>query len=826
MNYNFTDRVRKVLAMAREEAIRLQHDYVGTEHILLGLIREGEGVAAAVLTNLSVDLEQIHERVEESVRKGKATIALGELPYTSRAKKVLEFAMAEARDFNHSYVGTEHLLLGLLREEKGIAAQVLNSLGVTLDEAREETLKVLGSDVAPSEPAGIGGGGPSSSSKSGDKKSKTPALDHFCRDLTELARQDKLDPTIGRASEIERVIEILCRRKKNNPVLIGEPGVGKTAIVEGLAQIISEGEVTEALKDHRVLALDMAAVIAGTKYRGQFEERLKAVMNEIQQSQTVILFIDELHTLVGAGAAEGAIDASNMLKPALARGELQCIGASTLNEYRKYIEKDGALERRFQPVIVEPPAVEETVEILKGLRGHYEEHHRVVIPDDTLEHAAKLADRYITDRFLPDKAIDVIDEAGARKRIASQVPPPEVEELKEQLAEIASRKEEAIGDQDFERAAELRDEEREFSQAIQAKRDEWEEERKSHRPEITPDEVAFIVGRWTGVPVTRIRQTESERLVNMEEVLHERIVGQHDAIEAISRAIRRSRAGLKDPKRPIGSFIFSGPTGVGKTELARALAEFMFADSEALIRVDMSEYMEKFTVSRLIGAPPGYVGYEDSGALTKAVRRRPYSVVLLDEIEKAHPDVFNILLQVLDEGHLTDNYGRVIDFKNTVLIMTSNLGTRDISKGGGLGFQSGDPKDSYDIMKDKVAQEIERAFNPEFLNRVDDTIVFHSLTKEEIGQIVHIVMKDVRSRLEAEGLTLKLTDAAIEFLVDEGYDEKFGARPLKRAIQRYLEDPLSEKILQAEFTSGDEIEVDRAPDGPGLTLQVESATKT
>ena len=826
MNYNFTDRVRKVLAMAREEAIRLQHDYVGTEHILLGLIREGEGVAAAVLTNLNVDLDQIHERVEESVRKGKATIALGELPYTSRAKKVLEFAMAEARDFNHSYVGTEHLLLGLLREEKGIAAQVLNSLGVTLDEARAETLKVLGSDVSQSEPAGIGGGQTQQLGGKGEKKSKTPALAHFCRDLTELARQAKLDPTIGRTSEMERVVEILCRRKKNNPVLIGEPGVGKTAIVEGLAQLIAKVEVTEALKGHRVLALDMAAVIAGTKYRGQFEERLKAVMNEIQQNRNVILFIDELHTLVGAGAAEGAIDASNMLKPALARGELQCIGASTLNEYRKYIEKDGALERRFQPVIVDPPSPDETVAILKGLRSHYEDHHRVTIPDGSLEQAAKLADRYITDRFLPDKAIDVIDEAGARARIASEVPPPEVEQLKENLAAINERKEEAIRDQDFERAAELRDQERDLLQQIKERQEAWEEERKRHRPEISQEDVAFIVSRWTGIPVTRIRQAETDRLVRMEEELHRRVVGQDDAIAAVSRAIRRSRAGLKDPKRPIGSFIFSGPTGVGKTELARALAEFLFADREALIRVDMSEYMEKFSVSRLIGAPPGYVGYEDSGALTKAVRRRPYSVVLLDEIEKAHPDVFNILLQVLDEGHLTDNYGRVIDFKNTVLIMTSNLGARDISKGGGLGFHKGDAKSSYEVMRDKVKEEIERAFNPEFLNRVDDTIVFHALTREEIGEIVHIVLKEVKDRLAEEHLTLTLTAEAIDFLVGKGYDEKFGARPLKRAIQRYLEDPLSEKILIAEFSAGDEIEVGLVEGGDGLSLRAGSHTKT
>jgi ATP-dependent Clp protease ATP-binding subunit ClpC len=829
MNYNFTDRVRKVLAMAREEAIRLQHDYVGTEHILLGLIREGEGVAAAVLTNLTVDLDQVQQRVEESVRRGKATIALGELPYTSRAKKVLEFAMAEARELSHSYVGTEHLLLGLLREEKGIAAEVLGQLGVTLEDARRETLKLLGSDPAGGpQTAGVGSSqsGPTAASGKGEKKSKTPALDHFCRDLTELARQEELDPTIGREQEIERVMEILCRRKKNNPVLIGEPGVGKTAIVEGLAQLIAADKCPENLRNHRVLALDMAAVIAGTKYRGQFEERLKAVMNEISQNKNVILFIDELHTLVGAGAAEGAIDASNMLKPALARGELQCVGASTLNEYRKYIEKDGALERRFQTVMVEPPSVEETVAIIQGLKVHYEDHHRVEIPDNVIEAAAKQSERYITDRFLPDKAIDVIDEAGARARLATQVPPPEVSDLKAELERIAEEKDAAIRDQDFELAAELRDQERDVQGKITDREEQWEEERRTHRPVLTDEDVSFIISRWTGIPVTKLKQAETARLIGMEDELHERIVGQDRAIKAISRAIRRSRAGLKDPHRPIGSFIFAGPTGVGKTELARALAEFLFADRNALIRVDMSEYMEKFSVSRLIGAPPGYVGYEDSGTLTKQVRRKPYSVVLLDEIEKAHPDVFNILLQVLDEGHLTDNYGRVIDFKNTVIIMTSNLGARDIGKGAGLGFHTPSAASEYDRIEEKISEEINRAFNPEFINRLDDSIVFHPLRKEHIGEIVRKLMRDVEARLREDDLGIRLSDAAVDFLIEKGYDEKFGARPIRRAIQRYIEDPLSEKILAAEFSAGDEIEVSVAEGQDALSFSVLSSSKT
>jgi ATP-dependent Clp protease ATP-binding subunit ClpC len=820
--YNFTDRVRKVLQMAREEAARLHHEYVGTEHILLGLIREGEGVAAAVLTNLNVDLDDIQQKIEETVKKGKAAAAPGpDLPYTSRAKKVLELAMTEARELNHSYVGTEHLLLGLLREEKGIAAQVLTDAGVTLEQSRAETLRLLGSDMPPAA-SGTAAPTPPASAPKSEKKSKTPALDHFCRDLTQLAAEGQLDPTIGRQKEIQRVMEILARRKKNNPVLIGEPGVGKTAIVEGLALLIASGQCPDVLRDHRVLSLDMAAVIAGTKYRGQFEERLKAVMNEIAQSKNVVLFIDELHTLVGAGAAEGAIDASNMLKPALARGELQCVGASTLNEYRKYIEKDGALERRFQAVIVDPPTVEETVDILKGLRKKYEDHHRVVIPDPSLRAAAELSDRYITDRFLPDKAIDVIDEAGARARLASQAPPVEIGQLKGELEKVNQEKEAAVRDQNFERAAALRDSERDLQNRIRLRQEEWEKERQTKRPVIDEEAVAFIVSRWTGIPLTRLQEAETARLLRMEEEIHQFVIGQDEAITAVSRAIRRSRAGLKDPNRPIGSFIFSGPTGVGKTELARALARFLFADPQALIRVDMSEYMEKFSVSRLIGAPPGYVGYEDSGTLTKAVRRKPYSVVLLDEIEKAHPDVFNILLQVLDEGHLTDNYGRVIDFKNTVVIMTSNVGARDITQSKALGFHTGDRANTFAKIAETVKEEIGKVFNPEFLNRLDDVIVFHPLDRQHIAQIVGVLLKDVQRRIGDE---VKLTPAATDFLVKHGYDQTYGARPLKRAIQRYIEDPLSEKILTGEFTRGDEIEVDVGPEGDKLTFRTLTGTR-
>ncbi|OGG03264.1 MAG: NDP-hexose 4-ketoreductase [Candidatus Glassbacteria bacterium RIFCSPLOWO2_12_FULL_58_11] len=808
MNNKFTERVRKVLSLARDEAGRLHHDYIGSEHILLGLIREGEGVAAAVLNQIGLDLETIRIKVEEMVKPGGSTLTIGDVPYTSVAKRVLEYAIEEARAMKHSYVGTEHLLLGLLREDSGMACKVLSSLGVNAEMVRQETLKLLGGEsfeASSGESESSGGGSGETESKIG-KKTKTPALDHFCRDLTDLAREDKLDPTIGRENEIERVIEILSRRKKNNPVLIGEPGVGKTAIVEGLAQRIIHDNIPPSLRDYRVLALDMAAIIAGTKYRGQFEERLKGVINEIQKNKSVILFIDELHTLIGAGAAEGAIDASNMLKPALARGELQCVGATTLNEYRKYIEKDGAFERRFQTVMVDPPTIEETIQIIEGLRSSYEKHHKITIGREAMVGAVKLSERYITDRFLPDKAIDVLDEAAARKSLASQAPPKEVIKIEEDLKEVVRKKEKAINEQEYEAAAKLRDREHELRHKIEEVTNQ-----KSVSGEyavvLEEEDVAYIVSRWTGIPVVRLSENESARLLKMEEELCKRIVGQNEAVEAISRAIRRARAGLKDPKRPIGSFIFCGPTGVGKTELARALAEFLFADKNALIQVDMSEYMEKFSVSRLLGAPPGYVGYEDSGSLTKEVRQKPYSVVLFDEIEKAHPEIFNILLQILDDGTLTDNYGRKINFKNTVVIMTSNIGAREI-KGGSLGFhRTDDVLGDYERLAGKIKGEINKVFNPEFLNRVDETIVFHQLSLEDIVKIVDIFVAELQHRLEERGFRIELDETAKKFLAGKGYSQEFGARPLKRAVQRYLEDSLSEKFLNNEFRPGDLIRV-------------------
>ncbi len=796
MHDKFTERVRKVMFLAREESGRLQHDYIGTEHLLLGLVREGEGIAVAVLINLGLDLDQVRKAIEEAIPAPGGTALIGEVPFTPSAKKVLELAVEEARSLGHSYVGTEHLLLGLIKEAEGVAARVLGRLGADTEKVRGETIKLLGG-----EPASSGGGDTPSEKKSG--KSKTPALDHFCRDLTQMARDDKLDPIIGRDAEIERVAQILCRRKKNNPVLIGEPGVGKTAIVEALAERIIDGRVPEILQNRRVLTLDLAAVIAGTKYRGQFEERLKAVMNEIVQSDDVILFIDELHTLVGAGAAEGAIDASNMLKPSLSRGELQCVGATTLNEYRKYIEKDGALERRFQSVLVNPPSVEETVGILKGLRDKYEAHHRVKITDAALLASARLAERYIQDRFLPDKAIDVIDEAGSRARLAQSTVPTGLMEMNDSIEQITKEKEAAIANQEFEKAAECRDREKRLKEDYAEKKRAWAEERADHDVEVGEPEIATIVSSMTGIPIYRMGESETKKLLDMEAGVGKRVVGQHEAIEAISKAIRRTRAGIKNPKRPIGSFVFVGPTGVGKTELARSLAAFLFEDESALVRVDMSEYMEKFAVSRLVGAPPGYVGFEEGGQLTEKVRRRPYSVVLLDEIEKAHPDVYNILLQVLDDGQLTDSYGRVVDFKNTVLIMTSNAGTRAAATAKKFGFRGGDVKESsFAAMKGKLMEEIKKTFNPEFMNRLDDVIVFRPLDKPEMATIVEIFLAEVNERLEEKDLTLVVSDEAKEVLVSHGFDPDLGARPLRRAIQRLLEDPLAEELLRGTFPAG------------------------
>ncbi len=791
----FTERARKVIILAKEEARRFNHDYIGTEHILLGLIREGEGVASTVLQKMGVSLENIRLEIEKLVQPGPATQIIGDIPFTPRAKKALELAAEEARSLGHNYIGTEHILLGLIREGEGVASQVLLNLGLDLNTVRNEVMELLGSALPGMNFA--------------QTKTKTPALDAFGRDLTALAKENKLDPVINRHQEIERVIQILSRRRKNNPVLLGEAGVGKTAIVEGLAQAIVEGNVPEVLRGKRMIVLDLALMVAGTKYRGQFEERIKAVMEEIKRSQDVIIFIDELHTLVGAGAAEGAIDASNILKPALSRGEMQCIGATTLDEYRKYIEKDAALERRFQIIMVEPPSVDQTVEILKGLRDKYEAHHRVTFKDDALEAAAKMSDRYISGRFLPDKAIDLIDEAGSRARLNVLVVPPKIKQFEEKVEGLRKEKETYIKSQDFEKAALLRDQERQARQELERLNKEWSQAKDKMRPEVSAEEIAKIVAQWTGIPIFRLEEKESEKLLKIEEELHKRVVGQDEAIFAIANAVRRSRAGIKDPRRPNGSFIFLGPTGVGKTLLARALAEFMFGDEDALLQLDMSEYMEKFNVSRLVGAPPGYVGYEEGGQLTEKVRRRPYSVILLDEIEKAHPDVFNLLLQVLEDGRLTDSFGRKVDFRNTVLIMTSNVGAELIRRTGSLGFKNQKEETTYQEMKEKLLEEVKRTFKPEFLNRVDDTIVFKPLAKEDLERILDIEIGFVAERLQEQKIGLEVAQEAKDLLIEKGFDPVFGARPLKRTIQRFIEDPLASEIISKKFKEGSLVRIIR-----------------
>lgn len=803
MYERFTDRARKVMQLANQEAQRFNHEYIGTEHILLGLVKEGSGVAANVLKNLDIDLRKIRLEVEKIVQSGPDMVTMGKLPQTPRAKKVIEYSIEEARNLNHNYVGTEHLLLGLLREQEGVAAQVLMNLGLKLEDVREEVLNLLGHNMATEEnPSG------SSSERQTNKgKSKTPALDSFGRDLTELARQGKLDPVIGRANEIERVIQVLSRRTKNNPVLLGEAGVGKTAIVEGLAQLVVDSNVPELLRDRRIVVLDLAMMVAGTKYRGQFEERIKAVMNEVRRAKNTILFIDELHTLVGAGGAEGAIDASNVLKPALARGEIQCIGATTLDEYRKYIEKDGALERRFQQIIVNPPSREETVEILRGLRDRYEAHHRVQIKDEALNAAVDLSDRYISGRCLPDKAIDVIDEAGARVRLKAMTRPPDLKDIDAQIEQLNQEKEAAVAEQDFEKAAHLRDQADKLKKRKDQITREWREKSKEIDGFVDEEVIREVVSKMTGVPLTRIEDNETQRLLMMETELHKAVVSQHEAINAIAKAVRKSRAGLKDPKRPIGSFIFAGPTGVGKTLLAKKLAAFMFGDENALVQIDMSEYMEKHNVSRLIGAPPGYIGYEEGGQLTEKIRRKPYSVVLLDEIEKAHPDVWNMLLQIMEEGRLTDNVGRIVDFKNTILIMTTNIGAQEITGKTHFGFGKKDEAANYAKMKETLKQAMEQNFRPEFLNRVDDIIVFRGLSKEDLKHIIDIELVKVSKRLKEKNLTLVLTDEAKEFLIEKGTNVEYGARPLRRAIEHYLEDPMAEELLRGAYAGKDTITV-------------------
>ena len=820
----FTDRARKVMALANQEAQRFNHEYIGTEHILLGLVKEGSGVGANVLKNLDVDLRKVRLEVEKLVKSGPDMVTMGKLPQTPRAKKVIEYAIEEARSLNHNYVGTEHLLLGLLREHEGVAAQVLMNLGLKLDEVREEVLNLLGAGVDPEEATAKSGGGGEVVSKSG--KSKTPALDSFGRDLTELAAEGQLDPVIGRSNEIERLIQILCRRTKNNPVLLGEAGVGKTAIVEGLAQKIITHDVPELLSDRRIVVLDLAMMVAGTKYRGQFEERIKAVMNEVRRAKNVLLFIDELHTLVGAGGAEGAIDASNVLKPALSRGEIQCIGATTLDEYRKYIEKDGALERRFQTILVEPPNKSETVQILMGLRDRYEAHHRVQFTDEAIRQAVELSTRYISSRVQPDKSIDVIDEAGARIRLTSMSKPPDLAEIEERIERLSIEKDEAVKSADYERAAELRDQAEGLRREKEEIQKNWRAKSEEMNGVVDEEVIAEVISKMTGVPITRLEKAESERLLKLEDELHQTVVSQDDAIKAIAKAIRRARSGLKDPKRPMGSFIFVGPSGVGKTLLSKSLAEFMFGDDEALVRIDMSEYMEKHNVSRLIGAPPGYVGYEEGGQLTERIRRRPYTVVLLDEIEKAHPDVFNMLLQIMEEGQLTDSFGRRVDFRNVIIIMTSNIGAEMIKNKAGFGFAKHSEEADYEKIKQTLHSEIERYFRPEFINRLDDIIVFRPLTRDDLINIVEYEVKKVCSRLEEHGYVMNLDEKAKDFLIEKGYNPDYGARPLRRAIEQYVEDPLSESILRADFTSGQTIVVTREEDEEHLSFTAHDTEST
>ncbi len=807
----FTDRARKVLTLAQDEAQRFNHNYIGTEHLLLGLVREGEGVAARVLENMNVELPKVRTAVEFIIGRGDRPV-VGEVGLTPRAKRVIELAIDEARRLGHNYIGTEHLLLGLVREGEGIAAGVLESLGVNLDKVRHEVIRVLSQSSS---------AGPAAETK---RASKTPTVDQLGINLTDAVRAGKIDPVIGREKEIERVIQILSRRTKNNPALIGEPGVGKTAIAEGLAQRIVSGDVPETLLNKRVLTLDIGSLVAGTKYRGEFEERLKKIIEELRSTNDAILFIDELHTLVGAGAAEGAIDAANILKPPLARGELQCIGATTLDEFRKYIERDAALERRFQQVMVEEPTLEQTIEILKGIRERYEEHHKVRITDAAVDAAADLSVRYITDRHLPDKAIDLIDEAASRVRLRTSTVPPDLKAAQKELDRVTKEKDAAINNQDYEGAASLRDAESVAKSAVDQLRSAWQEQQGEDQPEVTEEDIATVVAMWTGIPVTRIAQEESERLLKMEEALHARVIGQQEAIETISKAVRRARAGLKDPKRPIGSFIFLGPTGVGKTELAKALAEFMFGSEDALIKIDMSEFMERHNVSRLVGAPPGYVGFEEGGQLTEAVRRKSYSVVLLDEIEKAHPEVFNILLQILEDGHLTDAKGRRVDFRNVVIIMTSNVGAKSLLKDTSLGFRPASEAEAqradqqYDRMRDKVLEQLKSQFRPEFLNRVDSLVVFRSLTVEEIREIVELLLSRVREQLRSQGIGLEVSQEAKDHLIKIGYDVDYGARPLRRVIQNLVEDPLAEALLVGRFQAGQTIVVDRDGDA-GLTIE-------